>query len=293
MILSTTGSEIDIPAFIKYLFENNPNPMIYLEKKGGFTKHYSVSIIIDSSFSCLNKFSFCHTIQTIRTLISSVASINIPAVDIVVATSTNPIVICSDIASNKILGKSSILPSLFKVLSSPCLKANLLSALKVAKDLQKIGSKDTTKYTFVLTDGLYQQNELDLIKNRIFDCMQTSILIGIGVGFYPLKIKKLFVQNIYIPNPNKLFSGIALSCAKSNDKYTSTMPYLDILPLKSDKFEAIIEELSKTENPINKELVKELENIEIEMDAFSDFYNAEKDQYDDSGSLINPTGKYT
>ena len=29
MILSTSGSEIDIPAFIKYLFENSPNPMIY------------------------------------------------------------------------------------------------------------------------------------------------------------------------------------------------------------------------------------------------------------------------
>jgi len=165
---------------------------------------------------------------------------NVPAVDIVVETSTNPIVICNDIASNKILGKSSILPSLFKELLSPCLKANLLSALKVAKDLQTIGSKDTTKYTFVLTDELYQQNELDLIKNRIFDCMQTSILIGIGVRFYPLKIKKLFVQNIYISNPNKLFLGIALSCVKSNDKYTSTKPYIDILPLKSNKFEAII-----------------------------------------------------
>ena len=293
MILSTTGSEIDIPAFIKYLFENNPNPMIYLEKKGGFTKHYSVSIVIDSSFSCLNKFSFSHTIQTIRTLISSIASINIPAVDIIVATSTNPIVICSDVSSNKILGKSNILSGLFKILSSPCLKANLLSALKVSKELQKIGSKDTTKYTFVLTDGLYQQNELELIKNRIFDCMQTSILIGIGVGFYPLKIKKLFVQNIYVPNPIKLFSGIALSVAKSNEKYTSTMPYLDILLLKPDKFESIIEELTKDQNPINKELIEELENLEIEMDAFSDFYNAEKEQYDDSGSLINPTGKNT
>ena len=293
MVLSTTGSEIDIPAFIKYLFENNPNPMIYLEKKGGFTKHYSVSIIIDSSFSCLNKFSFPHTVQTIRTLISSIASINIPAVDIIVATSANPIVICSDIPSIKLLGKANILSSLFKVLSKPCLKANLLSALKVAKELQKIGSKDTTKYMFVLTDGLYQQNELDLIKNRIFDCMQTSLLIGIGVGFYPLKIKKLFVQNIYVPNPLKLFSGIGISAAKSNDKYTSTMPYLDIIPTKPEEFDSIVEELSKTGNPVNKELVKELENIEIEMDAFSDFYNAEKEQYDNSGSLINPTGKNT
>ena len=48
MILSTSGSEIDIPAFIKYLFENNPNPMIYLEKKGGYIKHYSISRIIEN-----------------------------------------------------------------------------------------------------------------------------------------------------------------------------------------------------------------------------------------------------
>ena len=202
MVLSTTGTEIDIPAFIKYLFENSPNPMIYLEKKGGFTKHYSVSIIIDSSFSCLNKFSFSHTIQTIRVLISSIASINIPAVDIVVATSKNPIVICSDIPSTKLLGKVNILNSLFKVLANPCLKANLISALKVAKDLQKIGSKDTTKYMFVLTDGFYQQNEIDLITKRIFECMQTSILIGIGVGFYPLKINnylfKIFIVEIHL-----------------------------------------------------------------------------------------------
>lgn len=137
MVLSTTGTEIDIPAFIKNFFENSPNPMIYLEKKGGFTKYYSVSIIIDSSFSCLNKFSFSHTIQTIRVLISSISAINIPAVDIVVATSKNPIVICSDIPSTKILGKVNILNSLFKVLANPCLKANLISALKVAKDLKK------------------------------------------------------------------------------------------------------------------------------------------------------------
>ena len=71
------------------------------------------------------------------------------------------------------------------------------------------------------------------------------------------------------------------------------MPYLDIMYLKPQVFETIVEELAKDNNPVNKELIKELENIEIEMDAFSDFYNAEKEQYDDSGSLINPTGMNT
>ena len=55
-----------------------------------------------------------------------------------------------------------------------------------------------------------------------------------------------------------------------------------------------MEEIERLQNETkNKKLVKELENIEIEMDAFSDFYNAEKEQYDNSGSLINPTGKNT
>ena len=76
-------------------------------------------------------------------------------VDIIVATKDNPIVICSDVPSTKLLGKLNILPSLFKVLSRPCLKANFINALKVAKDLQQIGSKDTMKYMFVLTDGIY------------------------------------------------------------------------------------------------------------------------------------------
>ena len=106
--------------------------------------------------------------------------------------------------------------------------------------------------------------------------MQTSSLIGIDVGFYPLKIKKLFIQNIFVPNVFKLINGISVPVGKSNDKYTSAMPYLDIMYLKHQILETIVEELAKDNNPVNKELIKELENIEIEMDAFSDFYNCRK-----------------
>ena len=71
------------------------------------------------------------------------------------------------------------------------------------------------------------------------------------------------------------------------------MNNLDIIPPKEVTYSSIIDELVKTDNPINKDLIKELENIEIEMDAFSDFYKAEKEQYDESGSLMNPVGKNT
>ena len=123
--------------------------------------------------------------------------------------------------------------------------------------------------------------------------MQTSILIGIGVGFYPLNIKKLFIQTIYTPNPLKLFHGIAISTSKSNDKYLQTMKHLNIPFPDEQIFETIIDELIKNSNLVYKDLINEFEDIEIEMDAFSDFYNAEKEQYDDSGSLINPIGTNT
>ncbi len=184
-----------------------------------------------------------HTIQTIRSLISNIAAINIPSIDIIVATSSNPIIICSDIPSTQLQGKTNILNALFIILSNPCLKANLPSALKFAKDLQKIETKDTTKYMLVLTDGYYQENEIELIKNKIFECMQTSILIGIGIGFYPLKIKKLFIQTIYTHNPLKLFNGIDISTSNSNDKYLKIIENLDILTPDENKYEKIIDEL--------------------------------------------------
>ena len=87
--------------------ENDPNQTIYLEKKEDIQNiiYYSISIIIDTSISCLNRFSFRHTIKTIRPLISSIASINIPTVDIIDATSSNPIFICNNKPSIKLLIK--------------------------------------------------------------------------------------------------------------------------------------------------------------------------------------------
>ena len=59
--------------------------------------------------------------------------------------------------------------------------------------------------------------------------MHESLLVGIWIGFYPIKIKAIFAYNIHIPNPNELFH-----------------------------FENIIEELPRNGKPINKQLIKEL-----------------------------------
>ena len=53
-----------------------------------------------------------HTIQTIRSLILNIAAINIPSIDIIVPTSSNSIIIYSDILSIQLQGKTNILNSL-------------------------------------------------------------------------------------------------------------------------------------------------------------------------------------
>ena len=53
-ILSTTGTEFDIPALLMNLINPSPDPMIYLEEKGGMIRKYSVTLVIDTSYSCFN-----------------------------------------------------------------------------------------------------------------------------------------------------------------------------------------------------------------------------------------------
>ena len=50
-VLSKTGSEIDINAFFLHYLSHDPEPLFYLEEKGGYIRKYSLSIIIDISKS--------------------------------------------------------------------------------------------------------------------------------------------------------------------------------------------------------------------------------------------------
>jgi predicted MPP superfamily phosphohydrolase len=66
--LSSIGTELDIIAFIINWINPMPNPKIFLEEKDDLEKKYSVIMIIDNSFSCLNEITINHTINTIRVI---------------------------------------------------------------------------------------------------------------------------------------------------------------------------------------------------------------------------------
>ena len=76
--LSSTGTEFDFPSLIINWYNPVPNPKIFLEEKGDLEKKYSVSLILDSSKSCLNEISKIHTIYTIKVILSYLYLADLP-----------------------------------------------------------------------------------------------------------------------------------------------------------------------------------------------------------------------
>jgi len=74
-ILCEEGTHLDITELIKYSINKVPNPRLYREVRDGFVKNYGVSIVIDTSISCLNELCLIHTIQTLRILLSAMVHI--------------------------------------------------------------------------------------------------------------------------------------------------------------------------------------------------------------------------
>ena len=137
-VLSTSGTEFDIQALIMNLIKPSPDPMIYLEEKGGMIRKYSVSLIIDTSYSCFNPLSFSFSLQTIRVILSSLNFIDLPSFDLILSTHKNPLVLCSDVNTIRAINsKSLIWESLLPLLDNPCQKSDLASSIEVAFDLRR------------------------------------------------------------------------------------------------------------------------------------------------------------
>ena len=298
-VLSSTGTDFDITALILNLINPVPDPLIYLEEKGGLIRNYGISIIIDSSRSCFNPLSSSHSYQTIKVLLAALASIDIPCVDVIIATDETPIVLASEIPSLRLFNdKSTFWPSLFNCLSEASFGCcSLEAAIHAAYDIRRMRSVDSTSYMFVLTDGLFQYDQKELIRNHIMTCIQSGITIfGIGIGIYPSGIVDLFPQVIFATNPNDLIKGIA-SCFgdETNESYENIIKQLAPEPASSVDVSRTFELLIHNENnPIFGDLKKYLsENAPPALDAFADWFNREQEQRNADNELVNPKGLNT
>ena len=290
-ILSTTGTELDITALILNLINPVPEPMIYLEEKGGFIRNYSVTIIIDLSKSCFNKLSFYHSIETIRILLSSLAAIDLPSFDLIIATDTNPYILCSDIGTSRVLNKKSELwKSLLSIIQYPFDTIDLASAIYSAFDLRRLRNSERTSFLFILTDGLFEKEEQEKIKEYSNYCINSGMTIfGIGLGIYPKGIEKLFPQIIYSQNPKNLLKVIATFFGEHTVDLSEKLNAISI-EYNPDLTNLVKEIAESSNNPTYKDLKEELSSIPPELDAFDGYYNMESEFKEGNQKFENPVG---
>ncbi|KAK8850292.1 hypothetical protein M9Y10_018421 [Tritrichomonas musculus] len=297
VVLSDTGTDMDITALIFNLINPVPDPLIYLEEKGGMIRYYGISIIIDSSKSCFNSFASFHSYQTIKVLFSALSCIDIPCVDVIIATNSAPIVLSSETPSLKLFNdKSQFWPSLFNCLSEQKSDyCNLESAIHAAYDLRRMRTIDASSCMFVLTDGIFQQEQKTLIKNHIMSCIKCGFSIfGIGIGLYPSGIEDLFPLSVYSPNPNNLLNGLA-SCF-GDDYGDFCDDSIKVLAPEKCSFSSltdIFDKLIKNDKIIFNDLKKYLQDTQHATDAWSDMYNEEQKGKKVNDEIYNPEGKNT
>ena len=291
-ILSNTGTEIDIMALILYFLNPVPDPMIYLQDAIGNTKEYSITIILDTSFSVLNHININHSLNTIRVLLTSFTLIDLPSFDLIVTGEDGPIVLCSELPTFTALNeKSKLWELLFQCLSNPITNADLLSTLQTAFDLKRIRSNNFPSFLFVLTDGLYDEEKQKQIKDMIDKLNDINIqVIGIGLGIYPFGINNIFNQAIFDINPNNIFYSI-LNILEGNVNEKNKMDiYIQRKEEKEKDILITISKLIQNKNNLFEKLREELRLSQLTLNCY-DMINEEiSGGFDEQGNPINPKG---
>ncbi|KAK8891276.1 hypothetical protein M9Y10_028484 [Tritrichomonas musculus] len=300
-VLSTTGTDFDITALILNLINPVPDPLIYLEEKGGLVRNYGVTVIIDPSVSCFHDLSGPHSLQTIRNILSSIASLDLPCFDLIVAGNKEPIILCSEVGTNRATNiKSSLWESLLSVLQTPLKSVDLASAIHTAFELRLMRSTEYSSVLFVLTDGLFEQNDRSRIIDAVNNCVQSGMsTFGVGIGIYPKGIEKLFPQVIYSPNPSNTMKGIASIYGDSLSNQLTEWPSISI-PRPDDNQNAIADTndamrliIKNESTPSYQSLKNDLNSIMPALDAFDDLYNQEQDIGNEKEGYKNPVGVNT
>ena len=290
-VLSNTGTEIDIMALILYFLNPVPDPMIYLQDAIGNVKEYAITVIIDTSFSVLNHININHSLNTIRVLLSSFTIIDLPSFDLIVTGEDGPIILCSEYPTFAALNeKSKLWELLIHCLANPISNADLISALQAAYDLKRMRTNNFPSFLFVLTDGLFDEEKQNKLKEIIAKLVQTNIqVIGIGLGVYPFGINNIFGQAIFDINPSNLLNSI-LSLLEGNINDKNEMNYIHRNEESEKSIKNEISKLIKNKKYFFENLRNELKQSPLTVNCYDMVNDEENAGYDKLGRPINPEG---
>ena len=222
---------------------------------------------------------------------SDLLKIDLPSFDLIVTGKDGPIVLCSEYPTFAALNeKSKLWELLCQCLANPISDADLLSALQTAFDLKRMRTNNYPSFLFVLTDGLFEEDKQEKLKEIIAKLVQMNIqVIGIGLGIYPYGINNIFGQAIFDINPSNLLNSI-LNLIEGNISDKKEMKYLQNEEESEKKILKTISKIIQNKKYYFKSLIDELKQSPLTHNCY-DMINEEiNGGYDEQGRPINPKG---
>ena len=282
---STKGTRLYLMGLINFCITNGQDNKIWLEKNKGLKKDYRVSVIIDSSISCFNNYMRPHSIKTVLAVMRMLSLVEIPFFDLIIATPTKPIVLsCGNDTTNSLNSKSNLWNILLEQLTYNEEGCNLLDALQL---VYKLKSMNTAKkyYAFVLTDGMMDKKEMDALQDYVSFCEESAIeVFGIGLGYYPEGIRKIFNKCIWSLNPFMILKAMTFFFGNS-EKHLELIPQIDLNNPR--KLGDVLTDFATIINKINsyqqyKKLYGFLDNLPLLVESLDEITNPDK--ADESGT---------
>ena len=210
---------------------------------------------------------------------------NVSSFNLICTGKNKPIILVNDKQANIALSSNNInlWNNLLNILSTPQITPDLGSAIHTAYDLKRLKPNEKENYLFILTDGLYKENEIKRIKYFIDQCIDLRMKIyGIGIGIYPYNAKNIFDNFIYAQNPDNLIKGISkffgqnIKSKNNFDQPNENKLNIFNINIKTDDLikKLDINEKYPSEFLFNK-LRKKLNNIPLIDEINKDFCNEE------------------
>ena len=279
---SSDGTLFYFPGLIRFLLTQGQDTKIFLEKKAGLLKSYSVFIVIDCSISCFNVQSAFHAFQSLFILLQTLSKIDLPSFNLIITTNDGPLILCSEKSTfDALSSRSPVWLALFTYLLNPhpnsCLDSALLSMLSI-----RAQEKTLSSVLFIFTDGNFSSKEQKVYNSILEKIYGYNVeAVTIGIGSYSSNICSLATKKVWSINPRNVIKGILSVFGKESSELIEKIPSM-FTGIPFDKTDIITKlsgylKFNTVDDYSFKELIIELNNITRDISVFKDFYNIQPD----------------
>ncbi|KAK8821700.1 hypothetical protein WA556_002147 [Blastocystis sp. ATCC 50177/Nand II] len=214
-VAATSGTSIIIAKYIKYLVTKSGDGKFFKKLGSAKTRFYNCGFVIDCSSLAFSETNRAHSFITLFTLLRNISNLQLPCVDIWVA--TDQVVRVATGVPSADLWETPVIAAVLEAISQPVSNTVLQDCLRYA--CCTCNSRSFSSVMMVCTNGVLCKETREEVRS-IVSTFEMSY-VGVGIGSYLCGFHDLFPSMIWHANPLRLSDVIA----SKDDASRSTSVY--------------------------------------------------------------------